>query len=68
MTKLLSNGEGLEFFIEGGRTRTGKAVIPKGGLLSVVVEACNEGKILMFSSWHLLASDTYSVVVQAMIF
>ncbi|KAH9500919.1 hypothetical protein Btru_069209 [Bulinus truncatus] len=45
MTKLLSNGEGLEFFIEGGRTRTGKAVIPKGGLLSVVVEACNEDEI-----------------------
>ncbi|BFZ01612.1 hypothetical protein BsWGS_04651 [Bradybaena similaris] len=45
MTKLLSHGEGLEFFIEGGRTRTGKAVIPKGGLLSVVVEACNEGEI-----------------------
>ncbi|XP_055860090.1 glycerol-3-phosphate acyltransferase 1, mitochondrial-like [Biomphalaria glabrata] len=45
MTKLLSNGEGLEFFIEGGRTRSGKAVIPKGGLLSVVVEACNEEEI-----------------------
>lgn len=48
MTKLLSHGEGLEFFIEGGRTRTGKAVIPKGGLLSVVVEACNEGMHLYF--------------------
>ncbi|CAL1531762.1 unnamed protein product [Lymnaea stagnalis] len=45
MTKLLSHGEGLEFFLEGGRTRTGKAVIPKGGLLSVVVEAFNEGEI-----------------------
>lgn len=45
MTKLLSHREGLEFFIEGGRTRTGKAVIPKGGLLSVVVEVCNEGEI-----------------------
>ncbi|GFO23863.1 glycerol-3-phosphate acyltransferase 1, mitochondrial [Plakobranchus ocellatus] len=45
MTKLLSQGEGLEFFIEGGRTRTGKSMIPKGGLLSVVVEAFNEGEI-----------------------
>ena len=44
MTKLLSQGEGLEFFIEGGRTRTGKSMIPKGGLLSVVVEAFNEGE------------------------
>lgn len=45
MTKLLSQGEGLEFFIEGGRTRTGKSMIPKGGLLSVVVEAFNENEI-----------------------
>ncbi|XP_059175418.1 glycerol-3-phosphate acyltransferase 1, mitochondrial-like isoform X2 [Physella acuta] len=45
MTTLLHHGESLEFFVEGGRTRTGKAVIPKGGLLSVVVEACNEGEM-----------------------
>ncbi|KAL8558526.1 hypothetical protein ACOMHN_038850 [Nucella lapillus] len=45
MLELLKKGESLEFFIEGGRTRTGRAVIPKGGLLSVVTEACSEDRI-----------------------
>ncbi|XP_055679469.1 glycerol-3-phosphate acyltransferase 1, mitochondrial isoform X1 [Lutzomyia longipalpis] len=35
----LTAGHNAEFFIEGGRTRTGKPCIPKGGILSVVVEA-----------------------------
>lgn len=39
MQELLRQGEALEFFIEGGRTRTGKAGQPKGGLISVVVDA-----------------------------
>ncbi|KAK7483236.1 hypothetical protein BaRGS_00025529 [Batillaria attramentaria] len=43
--ELLKKGESLEVFIEGGRTRTGRAIIPKGGLLSIVVEACAEGII-----------------------
>ena len=30
---------------EGGRTRTGKAVVPKGGLLSVVVDAYMAGEV-----------------------
>ena len=29
---------------EGGRSRSGKALIPKGGLLSVVVDAFMDGK------------------------
>ncbi|XP_064602119.1 glycerol-3-phosphate acyltransferase 1, mitochondrial-like [Liolophura sinensis] len=37
--ELLRNGEGIEFFIEGGRSRTGKACSPKAGLLSVIVDA-----------------------------
>ena len=45
MCQLLKKGEGLEFFIEGGRSRTGKSADPKGGLLSVVVEACANGDI-----------------------
>ena len=44
MLELLKKGESLEFFLEGGRTRTGRAIIPKGGLLSIVVEACGEGE------------------------
>uniref|UniRef100_A0A1L8DYV3 Putative dihydroxyactetone-phosphate acyltransferase dhapat n=1 Tax=Nyssomyia neivai TaxID=330878 RepID=A0A1L8DYV3_9DIPT len=35
----LKAGHNGEFFIEGGRTRTGKPCIPKGGILSVIVEA-----------------------------
>ncbi|XP_005091194.1 glycerol-3-phosphate acyltransferase 1, mitochondrial-like [Aplysia californica] len=53
MSFLLRKGENLEFFIEGGRTRTGRSVNPKGGLLSVVVDAFNEGEI----------SDAYIVPV-----
>lgn len=45
LLELLKKGESLEFFLEGGRTRTGRAIIPKGGLLSVIVEACAEGLI-----------------------
>ncbi|KAK7110318.1 glycerol-3-phosphate acyltransferase 1, mitochondrial-like [Littorina saxatilis] len=45
MLEMLKKGDSLEFFLEGGRTRTGRAVIPKGGLLSVVTEACTEGII-----------------------
>ncbi|XP_055700231.1 glycerol-3-phosphate acyltransferase 1, mitochondrial isoform X2 [Phlebotomus papatasi] len=38
----LTAGHNAEFFIEGGRTRTGKPCIPKSGILSVVVEAFME--------------------------
>jgi len=39
---LLKEGLPLEFFIEGGRSRTGKMVIPKYGLLSMVLQAYHE--------------------------
>ncbi|KAL9891613.1 glycerol-3-phosphate acyltransferase mino isoform 1-T3 [Glossina fuscipes fuscipes] len=35
----LKMGHNVEFFIEGGRTRTGKPCMPKGGILSVIVNA-----------------------------
>lgn len=35
----LKVGHNVEFFIEGGRTRTGKPCLPKGGILSVIVNA-----------------------------
>jgi glycerol-3-phosphate O-acyltransferase len=38
--KLLVEGFPMEFFIEGGRSRTGKLLPPKYGLLSMVVDAC----------------------------
>ncbi|XP_073969574.1 glycerol-3-phosphate acyltransferase mino isoform X2 [Rhodnius prolixus] len=43
MTLCLEAGHYFEFFIEGGRTRTGKPCMPKGGLLSVFVDAYLSG-------------------------
>ncbi len=40
---LVSEGYPIEFFIEGGRTRTGKLVMPKFGFLSYLMEAIEEG-------------------------
>ena len=39
---LLQEGLPLEFFIEGGRSRTGKMAMPKYGLLSMVLQAYQE--------------------------
>ncbi len=39
MRRLLKDGFTLEFFLEGGRSRTGKLLPPKVGLLSLVVDA-----------------------------
>jgi glycerol-3-phosphate O-acyltransferase len=35
---LLKSGHNLEFFIEGGRSRTGKLVLPKLGLLNMILK------------------------------
>lgn len=42
MATLLKEGLPLEFFIEGGRSRTGKMVMPKYGLLSMILQAYQE--------------------------
>ena len=36
-------GHNIEFFIEGGRSRTGKMVLPKLGLLAILIQAVEEG-------------------------
>lgn len=41
----LSAGHNIEAFMEGGRTRTGKPCMPKGGVLSVIIDAFVEGNI-----------------------
>ncbi|KAF7993444.1 hypothetical protein HCN44_010039 [Aphidius gifuensis] len=41
----LRAGHNFEFFIEGGRTRTGKTCMPKGGILSIIVDAVIDGTI-----------------------
>lgn len=45
MQKALASGHHIEFFIEGGRTRTGKPCMPKSGVLSVIIDACMDGTI-----------------------
>jgi glycerol-3-phosphate O-acyltransferase len=40
---LIKSGYNLEFFIEGGRSRTGKLVLPKMGLLNMILRAYKEG-------------------------
>ncbi len=40
---LLKEGFPIEFFIEGGRSRTGKMVLPKYDILSMVLQAYQEG-------------------------
>ncbi|XP_032523626.2 glycerol-3-phosphate acyltransferase 1, mitochondrial isoform X1 [Danaus plexippus] len=41
----LAANNNLEFFIEGGRTRTGKPQLPKAGILSVIMDAYLDGTI-----------------------
>jgi glycerol-3-phosphate O-acyltransferase len=41
--KLLEEGFNIEFFIEGGRSRTGKLLQPKLGLLSILINAFRLG-------------------------
>ena len=43
LTFLIREGYTQEFFIEGGRSRTGKILTPKLGMLSAIVDAFNEG-------------------------
>jgi glycerol-3-phosphate O-acyltransferase len=40
---LLEEGHPIEFFIEGGRSRNGKLVLPKTGFLSILLRAYEEG-------------------------
>ncbi|CAN2041197.1 glycerol-3-phosphate O-acyltransferase [Candidatus Magnetomoraceae bacterium gMMP-15] len=40
---ILHEGHNIEFFIEGGRSRTGKLILPKLGLLSIILDAYKTG-------------------------
>ncbi|KAH0540131.1 hypothetical protein KQX54_013155 [Cotesia glomerata] len=41
----LRAGHNIEFLIEGGRTITGKPCMPKGGILSIIIDAYKDGTI-----------------------
>lgn len=43
INKLLEEGFNIELFIEGGRSRTGKLLMPKLGLLSILLNAYKNG-------------------------
>ncbi len=47
MTELLESGQNIEFFLEGTRSRFGKTLTPKNGLISIVVDCCQRGKLLI---------------------
>jgi glycerol-3-phosphate O-acyltransferase len=59
---LLEEGHPLEFFIEGGRSRSGKLILPKLGFLSILLNAQAEGyaKDLIFVP----ASITYDRILE----
>ncbi len=52
---LIAQGFNIEFFIEGGRSRTGKLVLPKTGLVSILLDAYKYGvcKDLIFAPVYL---------------
>jgi len=62
ITALLQEGHPLEFFIEGGRSRSGKLVLPKIGFLSILIQAFQEGHCddLVFVP----ASITYDQIIE----
>ncbi|KAH7701596.1 Protein ACL-6 a, partial [Aphelenchoides avenae] len=45
VVELLRHGMSVEFFLEGTRSRFGKSLLPKNGLISNVVEAVESGQI-----------------------
>jgi glycerol-3-phosphate O-acyltransferase len=60
--KLLKDGYWVEFFIEGTRSRSGKALSPRQGMLSMVMDAVASGAA---SNAHVVpASVTYERVVE----
>ena len=42
---ILSNGYNFECFVEGGRSRTGKLLPPKYGILSFILDSVSSGRV-----------------------
>ncbi|XP_013393003.1 glycerol-3-phosphate acyltransferase 1, mitochondrial isoform X2 [Lingula anatina] len=66
MQELLRAGQNMEFFIEGGRTRSGKAAAPKGGLLSVVIDSYMDG--LLEDAYIIPVSINYEKILDGTFF
>jgi glycerol-3-phosphate O-acyltransferase len=61
--RLLKEGHAVEFFIEGGRSRTGKLLPPKMGMLSMCVDPVMEGAINDVS--FVPVSISYEKIIEA---
>lgn len=59
---LIKEGYCLEFFIEGGRSRTGKLRQPKGGMLSMITHLMQEGSTKEL--YFIPTSITYDNVIE----
>lgn len=60
---LLANGFNFECFIEGTRSRTGKLLAPKFGILKFILEAILSGRVE--DSWMLPVSTQYDKIAEA---
>ncbi|XP_041476870.1 glycerol-3-phosphate acyltransferase 1, mitochondrial-like isoform X3 [Lytechinus variegatus] len=61
MEEILRDNQNMEFFIEGGRSRSGKALAPKGGLLSCVVDAYRDD--IISDAYIIPASISYEKIL-----
>jgi glycerol-3-phosphate O-acyltransferase len=61
--RLLKEGHAVEFFIEGGRSRTGKLLPPKMGMLSMCVDPVIEGTLADVS--FIPVSISYEKIIEA---
>ena len=64
MESLLCESQAFEIFIEAGRTRSGKALHPKGGLLSVAMDTFTAGWSAQaaydaYNNWPVLHPELY---------
>ncbi|KHN82328.1 putative glycerol-3-phosphate acyltransferase, mitochondrial, partial [Toxocara canis] len=66
MTEILREGMPVEFFLEGTRTRFGKTLLPKNGLISNIVAAVEQGVIK--DVWMVPVSFTYDQIAEGVFF
>uniref|UniRef100_A0A914D1K8 Phospholipid/glycerol acyltransferase domain-containing protein n=1 Tax=Acrobeloides nanus TaxID=290746 RepID=A0A914D1K8_9BILA len=66
MVELLKAGLSIEFFLEGTRSRFGKTLLPKNGLISNVVDAVESGVIP--DVWLVPVSFSYDNVIEGMFY